>query len=149
MQKRDYLALFLIAVCALFFGYKLAQGLGDSGHVATSTAGVDWDVFTQKMEQQSADDHDLYLIAQQWEWTPQLELKAGVQYRLHIASRDIQHGFHLEKSATGMPIDILLQPERVYILPLKIEQEGQYAIGCTQYCGIAHNKMRGYLVVRK
>jgi len=149
MKRHDFVFLSLIALVALFFGYQLVSGFGVSEYNVTHRTIENWTDFNDKANKQSHDDDDLYLIARQWEWSPALELKAGKAYFLHLASEDIQHAFHLEKAATGQSIDVLLHPGTEYIIPLKIEQEGQYAIGCTQYCGIEHNKMRGHIIVRK
>ncbi|WP_417821019.1 hypothetical protein [Terasakiella sp.] len=149
MERRDYAILFLIALMAIFFGYQLASSFGKTQKNVTYRAIESWSDFNDKVKGQSFNDEDIYLVARQWEWSPALELKVGQSYILHVASEDIQHAFHLEKGATGQSIDVLLQPKTEYIIPLKIEQEGQYAIGCTQYCGIEHNKMRSRIIVRK
>ncbi|WP_419796616.1 MAG: hypothetical protein ACNI26_09420 [Terasakiella sp.] len=149
MKRHDIVFLLSIAFVAVFFGYQLASTLGGTEDNVRQQPIKGWEAFNDKVQAQSITDDDLYLIARQWEWSPTLELKAGKTYLLHVASEDIQHAFHLEKGATGQSIDVLLQPGIEYLIPLKIEQEGQYAIGCTQYCGIEHNKMRSYIVVRK
>src|SRR3990172_12831140 len=38
---------------------------------------------------------DVYLLAKMWSWSPILKLKVGQQYRLHVSSQDLQHGFSL------------------------------------------------------
>ncbi len=149
MARHDFVFLSLIALVTLFLGYQLASGFGETQNKISHHGLQNWSDFNDKANRQSPDDEDLYLIARQWEWSPELELKAGKAYILHVASEDIQHAFHLEKGATGQSIDILLQPGTEYLIPLKIEKEGQYAIGCTQYCGIEHNKMRSRIIVRK
>lgn len=96
-----------------------------------------------------SDSQILYMRAEQWQWYPDLEVQSGRDYILHIASRDIQHSFHLETAATGHKIDVLIQPHKEYQILLKGLKPGAYSIGCTQYCGLEHNKMRGRLIVRK
>ena len=163
MRKPDLFALFAIAAIAVFLGMKLA------GSLQFETASVDvillqdFDDFekrqaefvksgevTQEDEKDivSSTNEDIYLEARQWEWYPHLELQSGREYRLHIASSDIQHSFHLEKGATGQMIDVLIQPGKEYVINLTNLKTGVYAIGCTEYCGIQHNKMRGILIVR-
>lgn len=95
-----------------------------------------------------AQDEDVYMLARQWEWTPALVLEAGKTYRLHLATEDIQHGFHLQKDALGEPVDVLIQPGWEYVIEINSLNHGTYFIGCSEYCGLEHNKMRTHLTIR-
>ncbi len=39
---------------------------------------------------------DGYLLARMWAFYPIIKLKKGQEYRLHISSQDLQHGFSLQ-----------------------------------------------------
>lgn len=86
---------------------------------------------------------DVYLIASQWQWSPILELEAGKTYRLHLSSRDVQHGFSL------LPINMNFQvvPGYDYVLTIT-PTAGTYTIICNQFCGLGHYQMSGKIVVR-
>jgi len=150
MKRLDLIILLGLAVVSVFFGGRLAQTVLSPQVQAQSRPLSDISAFEEKANiNQTGQLKHVYLLAQQWEWIPELILQEGQTYILHVASADIQHAFHLEKAATGKSIDVLIQPGREYLIPLKDLKEGAYAIGCTQYCGIEHNKMRGRLIVRK
>lgn len=147
MKRIDYFLLPLVCVIALFLGWKLYL----------STDEIDVRVVVQPLESFSSfseaadhvepkDDH-IYLLAQQWKWSGEITLYAGRDYILHLASADIQHGFHLPKEAMGTSLDILVQPNKEYRVNLRNLKPGVYPIGCTEYCGIEHNKMRTKLIV--
>jgi len=149
MKRLDLIILLGVAVASLYLGGRLTQTVLNPEIQAQSRPLPDLTVFEEKATSQTAAAPHVYLMAQQWQWTPELILQEGQAYVLHVASADIQHAFHLEKAATGKSIDVLIQPGREYLIPLKDLKEGAYAIGCTQYCGIEHNKMRSRLIVRK
>ncbi len=163
MKKIDLLGLLAIAIVSLFFGVKLMGSLqGDSFNVVVK----DLPDFTEFEKRQEAflahsvvteedgkdlafsEQTELYVRAEQWQWYPSLEIQSGREYRLKIASSDIQHSFYLEKGAMDQKVDVLIQPGKEYVISLKNLNPGVYAIGCTEYCGIQHNKMRGVLIVR-
>lgn len=149
MKRLDLIILLGLAIVSLYFGGKLAQTVLHPEIQAQSRPLQNLTVFEEKTTNQTAESKHVYLLAQQWEWIPELVLQEGQAYILHVTSADIQHAFHLEQAATGQSIDVLIQPGQEYLIPLKDLKEGAYAIGCTQYCGIEHNKMRGRLIVRK
>ena len=79
------------------------------------------------------------LIARQFEWWPILELENGKQYRFHIGSTDVQHGFSLQ------PVNINLQIHPGYEMVLTAEpnKTGEFPIICNEYCGLGHHLMVG------
>jgi cytochrome c oxidase subunit 2 len=86
---------------------------------------------------------DVFLSARRWSWYPSLELEVGKTYRLHVASTDIQHGLHLEIDGTHR----LLPPGTVRVIELTPDKPGRFAIVCSDFCGIQHNKMSGFMSV--
>lgn len=87
---------------------------------------------------------DVYLIAQQWRWSPILELEAGKTYRLHVSSIDVQHGLSIQ------PINMNFQvvPGYDYVLTVT-PTAGEYTIICNQFCALGHHLMSGKIVVRE
>jgi len=86
---------------------------------------------------------DVYLLAQMWRFTPVLKLKAGQQYRLHLSSPDLQHGFSL------LPLNMNFQavPGYDHVLTITPTTPGEYPIVCNEFCGIGHHQMTGRIIV--
>ncbi|MEK6692049.1 MAG: cytochrome C oxidase subunit II [Nitrospirota bacterium] len=86
---------------------------------------------------------DVYLRAQMWNWTPILKLKKGVNYKFHISSTDLMHGFSL------MPIVMNFQivPGHDNILNITPTEAGTFHILCNEFCGIGHHTMIGKIIV--
>lgn len=86
---------------------------------------------------------DIYLLGRMWQWYPIIKLKKGMEYRLHISSADLQHGFSV------LPININFQilPGYDYMLTITPTLEGEYSIICNEFCGIGHHLMTGKFIV--
>ncbi|MBI3397790.1 MAG: cytochrome C oxidase subunit II [Deltaproteobacteria bacterium] len=89
------------------------------------------------------DGADVYLRAQAWIWTPILKLKKGVNYKFHISSTDLMHGFSL------MPLNMNFQivPGHDNILNMTPTSAGTFHIICNEFCGIGHHTMIGKIIV--
>lgn len=86
---------------------------------------------------------DAYLLAQMWQYYPVLQLKKGQQYRLHVSSPDLQHGFSL------LPINMNFHvvPGYDHVLTITPTMAGEFPIICNEFCGIGHHRMTGLIVV--
>jgi len=86
---------------------------------------------------------DVYLMARQWEWTPVLRLKEGVQYTIHLSAKDVNHGFSL------YPVNLNFQvvPGYDYALRMTPSKAGDFRIICNEFCGIGHHVMVGKILV--
>ncbi|MDV7338708.1 hypothetical protein RYZ26_03805 [Terasakiella sp. A23] len=149
MKRYDALFLTIIVVAAAIMGWKLVGSLSADQMGLEVRALTSLESFEDRAEKNKPDQKDIYLLARQWEWSSEITVQFGQEYVLHLATGDIQHAFHLPKEATGSSIDILIQPGREYLLKLPKMKPGAYAIGCTEYCGIEHNKMRSKLIVNE
>jgi len=89
------------------------------------------------------DGVDVYLRGQVWTWTPILKLKKGVNYKFHISSVDLMHGFSL------MPLNMNFQvvPGHDNILNMTPTSAGTFHILCNEFCGINHHTMIGKIIV--
>ena len=85
----------------------------------------------------------LWMLARQWQWYPVLILKKGVEYRLHLSSLDIQHGFSLQP--TNLNLQVL--PGYDYVANITPTQSGEFSIICNEFCGIAHHIMVSKVIV--
>lgn len=86
---------------------------------------------------------EVYLLAQQWAYIPELRLKAGAPYTFWVASADVPHGFTLREQG----LNFMLVPGYVYQVELTFDKPGQYVATCTEYCGLGHETMFGRIIV--
>ena len=86
---------------------------------------------------------DVYMLARQFEWYPILELEAGQQYRLHLSSVDLQHGFSLQPEN----INLQVHPGYDMVLTITPTDAGTYSVICNEYCGLGHHLMVGRIYV--
>ena len=86
---------------------------------------------------------DAYLMAQMWRFYPILKLKKGQQYRLHVSSMDLQHGFSLQP--VNMNFQIL--PGYDHVLTVTPTEAKEYTVICNEFCGIGHHTMTGKIIV--
>lgn len=89
---------------------------------------------------------DVYLMAFQWGYAPAvLRLETGVPYRLRMMALDAAHGASLQLG-NGSRI-IRLRPNALVEQTLTFERPGEYLLYCTVYCGLAHDRMQGKIIV--
>ncbi len=86
---------------------------------------------------------DVYILARQWQWYPILQLEKGEEYRLHLSSVDVQHGFSLQP--TNLNLQIV--PGYDYVATITPTKGGEYSLVCNEYCMIGHHLMLGKLFV--
>ncbi|MBI5588830.1 MAG: cytochrome C oxidase subunit II [Deltaproteobacteria bacterium] len=86
----------------------------------------------------------VYLKASMWQWYPVVELEKGKEYKLHLSSMDINHGFSLQ------PINLNFQalPGYDYVLTITPTTSGVFHIVCNEYCGVGHHMMVGKMYVK-
>jgi cytochrome c oxidase subunit 2 len=86
---------------------------------------------------------DVYLMAQQFQWTPVLRLQLNTEYTLHLSALDVNHGFSL------FPVNVNFQvvPGYDYGLRVKPTETGDFRIICNEFCGIGHHTMVGRVIV--
>jgi cytochrome c oxidase subunit 2 len=93
---------------------------------------------------EACDGKDVYLRARTWQWYPILQLEKGKEYRLHISSMDLNHGFSLQ------PVNINLQvlPGYDYVATIKPTGTGEFTIVCNEFCSLGHHTMVGKMIVK-
>lgn len=88
---------------------------------------------------------DAYLLARIWSFDPILVLKKGENYRLHLSSADLQHGFSLQPQN----INLQILPGYDYIVNITPTTTGEFSIICNEYCGVGHHRMVGKIIVKE
>lgn len=89
---------------------------------------------------------DVYLMAFQWGYAPSvLRLETGVPYRFRMMAVDVAHGTSLQLGR-GARI-VRLRPGTLVEQELTFSQPGEFLLYCTVYCGLAHDRMQGRVIV--
>lgn len=93
---------------------------------------------------------DVYIGAIQWAWQPnQTILETGRKYRIHLSSKDVNHGFSLhQEGEASQKMNFQVLPGYEYVLTMTFDQPGTYDIVCQEYCGLGHQYMVGKIVVQ-
>lgn len=95
-----------------------------------------------------AEPIDVYLMAYQFGFMPAvLRLEAGVPYRFRMMALDVAHGASLQLGR-GARI-VRLRPGTLVEQELTFSRPGEYLLYCTVYCGLAHDRMQGRVIVAK
>jgi hypothetical protein len=89
---------------------------------------------------------EVYLMAYQWGYAPSvLRLEPGVPYRFRMMALDVAHGASLQLGLGGRIVR--LRPGTLVEQDLAFSKPGQYLLYCTVYCGLAHERMQGRVIV--
>ena len=99
-------------------------------------------------QEAEADDGpiDVYLMAYQFGFLPAvLRLEAGVPYRFRMMAVDVAHGASV-RVGPGARV-VRLRPGVLVEQELTFQRAGEHLLYCTVYCGLAHDRMQGKIVV--
>jgi len=84
---------------------------------------------------------EIYIAAQQYYWSiSRLVLKQGVDYKFHLGSLDVLHGFSIV--GEGTVYSIMVMPGMEYTFTINFNKAGIYYVICNEYCGYGHGGMR-------
>ena len=101
---------------------------------------------TQVTPQPANEAVDVYLAAYQWGYLPaMLRLEAGVPYRFRMMAVDVAHGASLQFGLGGRIVR--LRPGALVEQEFTFTRPGKYLLYCTVYCGLAHDRMQGRVIV--
>lgn len=92
--------------------------------------------------------------ASQWQWQftypngtkalDELVLNKGEPVVFLLNARDVDHSFSIHE--LGVKIDVIPgHTTRTWTRP---EKEGVYIVQCTEFCGLAHSRMRATVIVK-
>jgi heme/copper-type cytochrome/quinol oxidase subunit 2 len=89
---------------------------------------------------------DVYLMAYRWGYDPALlRLDVGVAYRFRMMAVDSSHGASLQLGSASRVIR--LPAGRLNEQVLRFTTPGDRLLYCTVYCGLAHDRMTGRIIV--
>ncbi|MFZ3128102.1 MAG: hypothetical protein WA136_08805 [Rhodoferax sp.] len=89
---------------------------------------------------------DVYLLAHQWGYLPAvLRLQTGVRYRFRMMAEDVAHGASLQLGAASHIVR--LRARTLVEQEVQFTSPGEHLLYCTVYCGVAHDRMQGRIIV--
>jgi cytochrome c oxidase subunit II len=89
-------------------------------------------------------EYDLVMIAQLFQFTPgEVEIPVGSTVTFQVTSRDVIHGVKVENT----PVNMMVVPGQISKLTTTFTKPGRYLVICHEYCGGAHHRMAGVIVV--
>lgn len=89
--------------------------------------------------------YEVIMIGQVFQWTPKdIEVPVGSEVTFIATSRDVIHGLKIENT----PINVMVVPGQISRVTTRFNTAGEHLIVCHEYCGGAHEKMYGKLVVK-
>jgi cytochrome c oxidase subunit II len=96
---------------------------------------------------------EIFVVGKQWMWKLQhpegpreidaLHVPVGVPVKLTMTSEDVIHDFYVP--AFRIKKDVL--PGRYVTIWFQADRIGKYHFFCTQYCGLGHSAMKGWVYV--
>lgn len=102
-----------------------------------------------------SDAVDVYVTGKQWMWRFQhadgrreineLHVPVGRKIKLILSSEDVIHSFFVP--AFRIKTDVVPGPGRYITLWFQPTQTGRYHLFCSQYCGLNHSLMGGWIEV--
>jgi cytochrome c oxidase subunit 2 len=144
MDKTENTA--LVAACALmalFFAALVYAAIALDIDVPTCVTDVA--PFTKpEIIDKGGNHYEVHMVAKMWAFDPEeLRLPPGAQVDLYLSSLDVTHGLYVE----GTNVNLMAVPGAVNSARFRIDEEGEHAVICHEYCGIAHEHMVGKIVV--
>lgn len=92
---------------------------------------------------------DVYIGARQWTWDGlPVVLEVGKEYRFHLSSYDVQHGFGLHRRDKLIEqFNLQVLPGYEWVVPMTFKHPGIYDVQCNEFCGVNHRIMYGKIIV--
>lgn len=87
--------------------------------------------------------NDVYIVARQFGWYGlPVELEAGKEYKVHLGSMDMQHGFSVRKEdVLSKQMSLQILPGYEWTVPMTFHEPGTYHVVCNEFCGFGHSTM--------
>jgi cytochrome c oxidase subunit II len=87
---------------------------------------------------------EIHMMAKMWAFEPQLiKVKPNTTLDIYLASKDVNHGFHLENTN----VNLMAVPGAINYARVTLREPGVYHIVCHEYCGAGHQNMSAAIVV--
>lgn len=89
-------------------------------------------------------NYEIYYVAGMWSFEPaEVFLPVGAEVEMFLTSKDVVHGFHIEKKG----VNLMAVPGGINQTTFKLDEPGVYRIVCHEYCGTGHQNMQAEIIV--
>lgn len=97
-----------------------------------------------RVEKVGENEYEAYVIARQFIFQPNpIELPEDSRVTFYITSPDVIHGFQI----VGTNVNVMAVPGEVSEITVEFDEPAEYGILCNEYCGSAHHRMEGKIIV--
>jgi cytochrome c oxidase subunit 2 len=158
-QERTWIGLVGIT-CVILFGWMVGWMFVGNQNPRGDTNRTTPDAYRAKMaaykEEGTATNlglipagDDIFVAGIQFAWDGlPVVLEAGHDYRLHLSSYDVQHGFSVrQEDELWKQINLQVVPGYEWVIPIRFDEPGTYHVVCNEFCGLGHQAMQGVLYV--
>lgn len=146
MDKSEKLAFTLSGMLLiLFFGAIMYASFARNIEVPTCITDMDPFV-SDTLFQTAPDTYELQMVAQMWSFQPStVTLPAGSTVNLYVTSKDIIHGFKVERKN----VNLMAVPGAINYIQVTFNEPGEYFFACHEFCGAAHHTMAGRFIIEE
>jgi cytochrome c oxidase subunit 2 len=117
---------------------------GNAGRVDLKTVAQTAPFNDPGVHQVADNRYEAVLLAQTFAFTPrEIRIPAGARVTFIITSRDVIHGFKVERTDVNM----MVVPGQISRASAVFDKPGEYLIVCHEYCGGGHHVMAGKVIV--
>ena len=96
------------------------------------------------VRQTGPDRYEAVVIGQAFGFIPgEIRVPAGATVTFIATSRDVLHGFNVERTRVNM----MLIPGQVARTEYRFDEPGEHLLICHEYCGSGHHTMYGKVIV--
>ncbi|GAB4273624.1 MAG: ba3-type cytochrome C oxidase subunit II [Candidatus Promineifilaceae bacterium] len=137
-----------LGVSAFVSGFQVPQPVEvvDPRTVATPGVSPFGDPVEERVRELAPNRYEAYILAQTWSFLPrEIRVPVGSTVTFYVTSKDVQHGFILEKTN----INMMVLPGHISKLTATFDEPGTYNFVCDEYCGVGHHTMYGQLIVEE
>ena len=142
-----FVAVFGVFVAALMAGAVVfGVRVPDSGDFINPSELGNTEFANPGVRDMGDNQYEVYMTAQMWSFSPNtIRVPVGADVTFNITSRDITHGFIIEKHNANLEVI----PGHVGSVRVTFNEEGTFAIICHEYCGRGHHLMHGQVIVEE
>lgn len=134
---------FLVAIVITAFAVGIAVP-GNAGRIDPKALNTTAPFDQPGLRELAPGRYEAVVTAQLFNFTPgEIEIPAGSKVTFIVTSRDVIHGYKIEKS----PINMMVIPGQISRMTTTFDTPGEYYIYCHEYCGAGHHLMVGKLIV--
>lgn len=96
------------------------------------------------IKQVDSNVYEAFMVAKMWSFEPsEMYVPVGSDLDLYLASKDVVHGFHIEKKG----VNLMAIPGGIVKKTIHFDEPGIYKIVCHEYCGTGHQNMQAEIIV--